>query len=561
MRRSHINLPLTNDSGDLLLYATVTVQDPATGAPVTVPMYADNGDSSPTLENPMVIAPSIFEVWSDQPMRVNLLIDGSDGFQTTLTGVDIVPDPVDVVRSPSLTQVTNAAEVERVLTAGAGSRASWAFPTVIPHHDHDGLKPGSTMLDEGDTAVDNQPNQTWVGYQSGSSATDQTGATSLGAATDPAGRYVTALGAGSTVRTSSDGSTPYAATVLGSDAYATAESVSLGDRAGRDAAHSVSMSADDDGSQQRYVQPMDAFLRHLRTTDTVSFLGSALATPDTPQGVAMPLWLRQNTVAPGRLQASRSVTLGSVTSLLGFFGQAGVGKQSLPRDTNIPALASLLTALESYGLTTLTDALPSGGGPANEVALTGTPRFEQGGTPVGGSMEPYTDDHATWWWWGSPPYLDVADQDTNYAEKQEDAASASAGTSRWIALYLDPWTPPAGKVVVDARLEMEAWVEAGAFVWGLNDPVSEVYLGGSPDATFPSGTWTQRTAGKADPADPYGPYALYAPGEPGYELADLVRALASGQAFIEASNTGNTDGTGKRVLVSQLRLVLTLADA
>ena len=555
MRRSHINLPLTNDSGDLLLYATVTVQDPDTGAPVTVPMYADNGDSSPTLDNPMVIAPSIFEVWSDQPMRVNLLVDGSDGFQTTLTGVDIVPDPSDVVRSPNLTRVTNAAEVERVLTAGPSGKASWSFPTVIPDHDHDGLKPGSTMIDQGDTAVDNQPNQTWIGYQSGSSAADQTGATSLGAATDPAGRYATALGAGSSVKTSADGSSPYAATVLGSDAYATTESVSLGDKAGRTSARSVSMSADDDGSQQRYVQPLDVYLRHLRLTDTSSFLGSALATPSAPQGVALPVWLRQNAVVPGPLRASHSVTLGSDTSLLGFFGNAGASKQSLPQDADIPALTSLLSVLESYGLTTLTDLS------TQEVVVPGTPRFYHMGAPDVGVADNYSDAHGSLAWHGTYPYLDVADQDANYGEVIEDAYVGSAGSNYQVGLLLPAWTPPAGTVVVDARLEFEAWEETGGPVsWEVNNFTENVFLAGNPwDYEFPGGTWTRRVAGKGG-VDDWGPYTLWVPGVPDYDLTDLVRALAAGDTTVVIHTGSDPANIGKRGRVSYVALVLTLAE-
>lgn len=352
MRRSHVHLPLTTESGDLLPYATVTVLYEGTSNPVVEPLYVDNGDLSEPLGNPAIFAPGVFEIWCDTPLRVDLLIDGSDGYSATLSGVDVVPDPADIVRSTGLTHAMNKAEAERILTIHAQGKASWDYPTVIPAHEHDGAKPGSTVVNPGGASTDAQPDQTWVGYQSGSSAPDQTGGTSLGSSTDPAGRYATVAGAGAVVRTVV-GVAPYASAVFGSDSYASNESVTLGTQSGRDADHSLSLTPDDDGQQRRYIDPRDVSLRNLRITDAASYLGSAQAVPATPAGVALPLWLRQDVVVPGALASSGAFTSGTASSLLSFFEHDLAALTSVPQDAKIPALTSLLSALAAYGLLTI----------------------------------------------------------------------------------------------------------------------------------------------------------------------------------------------------------------
>ena len=188
----------------------------------------------------------------------------------------------------------------------------------------------------------------------GPSNPDDSNSTVLGSGKPPEAKDATLLGAGATaLYTDAWGIRSNEAVVIGTDAYATLGSTTIGDGSGQQVVNSVSLPFNVADELDTYVNPDSLGLRHAFIADTTSEVGTAIAKPAVPAGVSNPLWLRGDTLIPGDLVTSGDVQLAGAADTLSCYGQPGATKGEIASDAT-GALASLLSALETYGLVIVT---------------------------------------------------------------------------------------------------------------------------------------------------------------------------------------------------------------
>jgi hypothetical protein len=176
MARAHLFRPVTDEAGNLLYGATVTVRRADLNDTITQSIYAAPTLESEVLSNPMVIVSGVVDVWLDTPERVNLLIT-SDGRDPISIYLDAQPPAKEVVRSLYPLVITNAPVVAKVLTGSATNHeASWedvpSAPTgVAPPHTH--ASTGLNSLALGIGAVASYTNSAALGTNAVTTADDQ----------------------------------------------------------------------------------------------------------------------------------------------------------------------------------------------------------------------------------------------------------------------------------------------------------------------------------------------------------------------------------------------------
>lgn len=228
--RCHLHLPITDSAGVAYPYASVRFNDPDTGAATTEPIYVQPMDGNP-VSQPLFVDPAVIDIWTDNPVRLQVVATVANNVRIQLDGVDLLPEPSTVAQSTARLRVTGADTVNpnSVLMTSLPGEATFRVANPLATHQHEGDSIGSVVL-TGEEATDFNPYQTWVGYQAGeNTAANSTGSTALGPHAVVQGASSTIAGIGQILPQPSTGITGDTATVLSSeDGTATSGSTTIG---------------------------------------------------------------------------------------------------------------------------------------------------------------------------------------------------------------------------------------------------------------------------------------------------------------------------------------------
>lgn len=411
--RARLYLPLTDEKGDLLLYARVRLylEDGVTLYRGTI--YRD-GLSTNTYGNPFVAAPAILSLYFPSPLRLRL------GIQTDTAKPEVVGEVIDVpfdadqtVDTLSPLNITGPWVTNGLLCALDDDEAFWK-PLRIDH-EHAGVAPHTMVVGPIDVRLRQAgtfPGATVAGADSGGwgAASSLRDATMLGSMADGYGRGTTAVGSAAIAEEDDDPLWPDGSTAVGRESTARAGAVALGNRAlasyagaavgpevlgghdsvalGRGARPSrggVAIGARTGalangepasiglGANSQYGLPsaddldQTAVLLGAYQPDRVRVI--PWANPDSSQSespldeVAATMQFQGATVQLQRglewlldvdtLDVDGDVALGSLVSLLGFYGRDPRTKQGLGEDdvgSGTTALDNLIYALRDLGL-------------------------------------------------------------------------------------------------------------------------------------------------------------------------------------------------------------------
>lgn len=228
--RCHLHLPITNSAGDVFPYASVSLLDADTGNPITTNVYVQPTGGNP-VSFPLFVDPAVVDIWTDDPVRVQIVAEVSDNVRVVLDGIDILPSAAHIFRTPKPIVVdgANIASTTAVLMASESGRARFRVADPVGSHQHEGDSAGSVVL-TGEPPTDFNPYQTWVGYHAGeNTAANSKSSSAYGANTDLNGASSTLMGVAGIVPQPSTGASGDMATVLSSeDGDATTGSTVLG---------------------------------------------------------------------------------------------------------------------------------------------------------------------------------------------------------------------------------------------------------------------------------------------------------------------------------------------
>jgi hypothetical protein len=134
MARAHLFRPVTDQQGNLLYNATVTVRETNYAVEVGQALYS-SATGSDTLPNPFTVSNGVIDFWLNTPQRVSLLVQ-SDGNQDILAYLDAQPSPDQIVTSTAPLTVINSpsASGQVLLSTAVPSQVQW------------GAAPGGTGL-------------------------------------------------------------------------------------------------------------------------------------------------------------------------------------------------------------------------------------------------------------------------------------------------------------------------------------------------------------------------------------------------------------------------------
>jgi len=227
--RCHIHLPITDSAGNVFPYASVTLTDATSGGPLADDVFVQADGGNP-ISFPLFVDPAVIDLWTDEPMRVNIVAEVSDNTKVYLFGIDILPPADVIVRTPGRLMVTGADGVDTtaVLMSAEPGHAAFRVADPVGTHEHEGDSKGSMVL-TGEPPTDFNPYQTWIGYHAGeNTASSSAGSSALGPHAELNGASSTVLGiAGivahstgvsgdmATVLSSGDGDATYSSTVAG----------------------------------------------------------------------------------------------------------------------------------------------------------------------------------------------------------------------------------------------------------------------------------------------------------------------------------------------------------
>lgn len=216
--RCHLHLPITNSAGDVFPYATITLNDADTGTPVTADVFVQATDGNP-VAFPLFVDPAVVDLWTDEPMRVQIVAEVTDNVRVVLDGIDILPPAGNIFRAPKPLTVDGADQTvtTAVLMASEPGRAAFRIADPVGTHQHSGDSAGSVVL-TGEAPTDFNPYQTWVGYHAGeNAAATSTASSAYGANAELNGSSSTLLGFAGIVPQASTGTSGDMATVLSSE--------------------------------------------------------------------------------------------------------------------------------------------------------------------------------------------------------------------------------------------------------------------------------------------------------------------------------------------------------
>jgi hypothetical protein len=328
VNRAHVYWPIVTNTGNLVTYARLTFLDADTGQVSDVPIYRAEHDTDP-VPNPVTVSPGIIDVWVDDPTRFDIEVWSPGQFSGVLAGIDLTADPAEVARTTAPASLAGSRQSGQIPSGTTG----WIYPPLVPVHDHDGAAAGSTVLDPSTHPDDDDPNQTLVGYGTvTATAADQSGSTAFGAGSTSAASGTTALGRAATA----------------------VDEVTLGAGSPGVSGTDVTLAALYDGTNPSKVTNAAVTLRSVLADATSTTILGGLPVPGLPAGVTTPFWLAGDVVVFGSLQAPGEVRLGQAsTDLVGFYGDPGATQVDIAGSGATGVLASLLAALEAYGLVTV----------------------------------------------------------------------------------------------------------------------------------------------------------------------------------------------------------------
>lgn len=216
--RCHIHLPITDSAGVVFPYASITLNDSDTGLQIATNAYTQAEGGNP-VAFPLFSDPAVIDIWTDDPVRVDVVAEVSDNIRIILQGVDILPPAGNIMRTPAPLKVTNAEQIAEtaVLMSSETGQATFRVTDPVGTHEHEGDSNGSTVL-TGEPPSDFNPFQTWVGYRAGrNNAASSTGSSAFGAGAELNGSAAVVMGIGGIVPHTSTGVTGDMATYLSSE--------------------------------------------------------------------------------------------------------------------------------------------------------------------------------------------------------------------------------------------------------------------------------------------------------------------------------------------------------
>lgn len=229
MSRCHIHLPIIDSAGNVFPYASITLNDFATGTPVDFDVFVQAEGGNP-VSFPLFADPAVIDLWTDEPARVQIIAEVTDNTRIVLSGIDILPPAEVIVTAPGPLAITGADGVDTTAVLMSAERGHAAFRVADPvgTHEHEGDSAGSVVL-TGETPEDFNPYQSWIGYQAGeNSSPSSVGSSAMGAHAELSGASSLVLGIAeilphssgpsgdmATVLSSKDGNATYSSTVAG----------------------------------------------------------------------------------------------------------------------------------------------------------------------------------------------------------------------------------------------------------------------------------------------------------------------------------------------------------
>lgn len=228
--RAHLHLPITDASGNVYPYATVSFNDPSTGAPTAEPVFVQSSGGNP-VSQPLFCDPAVIDVWTDNAVRVQIVATVAGNVRVQLEGIDIAPAADLVMQAPQPVRISGAGNITSttVLASLGPNDASFQVADPVGTHQHSGDSAGSVVL-TGEDPSDFDPYQTWIGYHAGeNSASASSGSTAIGPHAVLDGTSATILGVGEVALQTSTGATGDYVTIISSeDSNATLGSTSVG---------------------------------------------------------------------------------------------------------------------------------------------------------------------------------------------------------------------------------------------------------------------------------------------------------------------------------------------
>jgi hypothetical protein len=208
-----------DSAGDVFPYATVTFNDTATGQQTTEPIYVQSSGGNP-INQPLFTDPAVIDIWTDNPIRLQIVAVVQGNVRIQLDGMDLLPEPVSIMQTPSPVQITQpptaAQGTNAILMSSQPGEAAFRIANPLATHQHEGDSAGSVVL-TGEAPTDFDPYQTWTGFHAGeNTAANSAASSALGPHADVQGANATIAGIGQILRQAS-GLTGDMATVLSSE--------------------------------------------------------------------------------------------------------------------------------------------------------------------------------------------------------------------------------------------------------------------------------------------------------------------------------------------------------
>lgn len=229
MSRCHLHLPILDSSGTVYPYASLRFTDEA-GQPIAEPIYVQPTGGNP-ISQPLFADPAVVDIWTDNPVRVQIVASMANNVQVRLEGVDLLPDAARMVRTPGRIRVSDidSTSSATVLMSSRPQEAAFRLVDPVGTHQHEGDSTGSVVL-TGEEPADYNPYQTWIGFHAGeNSAASSAGSSALGPHAVVQGASSTLLGIGQVLPQTGTGIPGDTATVLsGEDGTASAGTTSVG---------------------------------------------------------------------------------------------------------------------------------------------------------------------------------------------------------------------------------------------------------------------------------------------------------------------------------------------
>ncbi len=199
-QRCHIHLPIIDSAGVVFPYASITLNDAATGTTLATDVYVQPEGGNP-IAFPLFTDPAVVDLWLDVPARVQIVAEVSDNTRIVLDGIDILPPAAKMVTAPRPLSITGADNIlsTAVLMYGDDDQAVFRVADPVGTHQHEGDSAGSVSLTR-ESPADFNPYQTWVGYQAGrNTAPSSSGASAFGGHAEVDGASSTVMGQGAIV--------------------------------------------------------------------------------------------------------------------------------------------------------------------------------------------------------------------------------------------------------------------------------------------------------------------------------------------------------------------------